>query len=272
MIRQLIRQYFLSVVIVCALFIVGCASPDAPSSTNSPDLNAETAPAAESASESTPEAQAEDDSDNVAQAPTDDAYTDLPRLQGEATVALQVNDATIVIQVDGNTAPITAGNFVDLVQRDVYNGTVFHRVVRQPQPFVVQGGDPQSSNPNANPALFGTGSFSDPQTGQPRYIPLEIQPADADRPIYGQTFSSARISTSPMLSHRRGAVAMARSAQPNSASAQFYFALSDLDFLDGDYAVFGYVTDGMDAVDQIQQGDRIDSAAVVSGAENLVTP
>jgi peptidyl-prolyl cis-trans isomerase B (cyclophilin B) len=71
------------------------------------------------------------------------------------------------------------------------------------------------------------------------------------------------------LNHKRGAIAMARSQMPDSASSQFYFALSDLAFLDGDYAVFGYVTNGMQAVDGIKQGDRIDSAKVVSGLENL---
>ncbi|MDY7050214.1 MAG: peptidylprolyl isomerase, partial [Microcystis panniformis WG22] len=54
-----------------------------------------------------------------------------------------------------------------------------------------------------------------------------------------------------------------------SASSQFYFALSDINFLDGDYAVFGYVTEGMEVIDTIKQGDKIDSAKVVSGAENL---
>lgn len=62
---------------------------------------------------------------------------------------------------------------------------------------------------------------------------------------------------------------MARSQLPDSASAQFYFALADVDFLDGSYAVFGYVTEGMDVVDQIQQGDRIESATVTAGIENL---
>jgi peptidyl-prolyl cis-trans isomerase B (cyclophilin B) len=62
---------------------------------------------------------------------------------------------------------------------------------------------------------------------------------------------------------------MARSSLPDSASSQFYIALADLPFLDGDYAVFGYVTKGMEVVDKIQQGDRIESAKVTKGAENL---
>jgi peptidyl-prolyl cis-trans isomerase B (cyclophilin B) len=73
----------------------------------------------------------------------------------------------------------------------------------------------------------------------------------------------------PELEHTRGAVAMARSQFPDSASSQFYFTLADLSFLDGNYAVFGYVTSGMEVVDQIQQGDKIESAKVTAGLENL---
>jgi peptidyl-prolyl cis-trans isomerase B (cyclophilin B) len=62
---------------------------------------------------------------------------------------------------------------------------------------------------------------------------------------------------------------MARSQLPNSASSQFYITLADVPFLDGSYAVFGYVTSGMDVVDAVQQGDTIESARVIEGAENL---
>ncbi|WP_204140252.1 peptidylprolyl isomerase [Halomicronema sp. CCY15110] len=198
--------------------------------------------------------------------------TGLPVLTGVATVEMQINGGTVVIEVDGNSAPITAGNFVDLVQRGVYDGVSFHRVVKTPEPFVVQGGDPQSKDPSVSPQMLGTGSFVDPDTNEPRYIPLEIQPSGADTPIYSRTFDEARISEPPALTHMRGAVAMARSQLPDSASAQFYFALADLPFLDGSYAVFGYVTEGMDVVDSVEQGDIVDSATVVSGIENLQQP
>jgi peptidyl-prolyl cis-trans isomerase B (cyclophilin B) len=196
-------------------------------------------------------------------------FNNLPRLNGEATVELVVKGAPITIQVDGNNAPITAGNFIDLVNRGVYTGLAFHRVVREPQPFVVQGGDPQGRNPNFPVDRLGTGSFIDPTTSLPRYVPLEIKPAGAAQPVYSQTFETAQITKKPKLKHTRGAVAMARSNLPDSASAQFYITLTDLDFLDGSYAVFGYVTNGMNVVDEIQQGDRITAARVVSGAENL---
>lgn len=186
--------------------------------------------------------------------------TQLPKLEGKATVVMTINGSPITIEVDGDNAPITAGNFVDLVQRGFYDGLTFHRVVKSPQPFVAQGGDPEGT---------GMGSFVDPDTKQPRYIPLEIKPQGADEPIYGKTLKQAGVTAPPVLAHTRGAVAMARSQMPNSASSQFYFALTDLQFLDGDYAVFGYITEGMDAVDAIAQGDAIETAEVTAGLENL---
>ena len=77
------------------------------------------------------------------------------------------------------------------------------------------------------------------------------------------------MSPNVVLKHHRGAVAMARSQAPDSASSQFYIALAELDFLDGDYAVFGQVLEGMDVVDGIDQGDIIESAEVIEGIENL---
>ena len=109
---------------------------------------------------------------------------------------------------------------------------------------------------------LGTGSFVDPDNGQARMIPLEIKFRSEPQPRY------SRVSTNPAeldgleLTHERGAVAMARSQAPDSASAQFYVALRPLPELDGRYAVFGRVVDGMEVVDAIQQGDRITKAAI----------
>ncbi len=98
-----------------------------------------------------------------------------------------------------------------------------------------------------------------------RRIPLEIKLQGDEEP----TYSKAKLGSSVALKHDRGVIAMARSAMPDSASSQFYIALEDLPSLDGDYAVFGKVIEGMDVVDGIQQGDRIESAKVVEGLENL---
>ena len=186
----------------------------------------------------------------------------LPQLEGTAKVELQVNGSPILIEVNGTDAPTTAGNFVDLVERGVYEGVVFHRVIPG---FVAQGGDPKGKDPNYRGQL-GTNGFIDPDTGSERRIPLEIKLEGDDEP----TYSKAKLPGSKVaLKHDRGAVAMARSAMPDSASSQFYIAFEDLPSLDGDYAVFGKVVEGMEVVDNIKQGDRIESAKVVEGAENL---
>ena len=186
----------------------------------------------------------------------------LPQLEGMAKVELQVNGSPILIEINGTQAPTTAGNFVDLVDQGVYDGLVFHRVISG---FVAQGGDPQGKDPNFRGQL-GTGGFTDPETGSERRIPLEIKLDGEDKP----TYSKAKLPGSKVvLKHDRGAIAMARSAMPDSASSQFYIALEDLPSLDGDYAVFGKVVEGMDVVDGIKQGDRIGTAKVVEGIENL---
>ena len=77
--------------------------------------------------------------------------------------------------------------------------------------------------------------------------------------------TTAGITSQLVLAHQRGAVAMARSGEPNSASAQFYVALQALPELDGRYAVFGRVSKGMEVIDKIQQGDKITSAKVIAG-------
>ena len=184
----------------------------------------------------------------------------LPQLQGTATVEMKLNYGTLVMEIDGNNAPTTAGNFVDLVNKGFYNGLTFHRVVKDPSPFVAQGGDPQGT---------GTGNYIDPKTNQPRYIPLEIWAEGDKQPTYSRVLSPGQ---KPKLKHFRGAVAMARTPAPDSASSQFYIALADINFLDGQYAVFGYVKSGMEFVDQIKVGDKIESARVTRGLENLKVP
>ncbi len=247
-----LQNWLVSLLIVTMVSLVGCNSQSgtsaAPTETSTPSSPSPTATVS-----SSPQA------------------VGLPRLEGKATVVMTVKGSPITMELDGTNAPITAGNFVDLVNRKVYDGLVFHRVVREPQPFVVQGGDPQSKNPNVPLDRLGTGGFIDPTTQQTRDIPLEITPNNAKEPIYSRTFSDAGIKVPPKLRHTRGAVAMARSMAPDSASSQFYIALADLQMLDGEYAVFGYVTQGMETVDKIQQGDRIESVKITQGLDNLKT-
>ncbi len=242
------RAYGWMALIAIALFIGGCSQPD-------DSITSNNLPKSEAATAITPTA--------------DEMTAGLPKLNGKATVEIVVGNKTITVELDGDKAPYTAGNFVDLAQKGVYDGTIFHRVVRSPDPFVVQGGDPQSTDPAVPISQLGTGSYE--ENGQARMIPLEILPVGAEQPVYGRTFPEAGIAEAPALPHRKGAIAMARSGV-NTASAQFYITLADVAFLDGNYAVFGYVTKGMDVVDKIQVEDVIQSVTVKSGAENLVLP
>jgi peptidyl-prolyl cis-trans isomerase B (cyclophilin B) len=207
-------------------------------------------------------------------------FENLPRLNGTATVEFIIDDSSIIIEVDGNNAPITAGNFVDLVQRGIYDGIAFHRVEAITDansneiPFVAQGGDPQSLDPDFNGTL-GTGGFIDPDTGDERNIPLEIKLEGDEEPTYSTALGRTVGNETPdvVLEHDRGSIAMARSGEPDSASSQFYFGLTEeaVAPLDGDYAVFGYVTEGLEIMDSIEEGDRISDAEVISGLENLDT-
>jgi cyclophilin family peptidyl-prolyl cis-trans isomerase len=147
---------------------------------------------------------------------------------------IETNKGAITIELYSDQAPITAGNFIDLVERGFYDGLKFHRY--EPG-FVIQGGDPRGN---------GTGGFVDPQTGRERRIQLEV---------------------SPLLKHgEAGAVAMARSQDPNSASCQFYITLGPAAFLDMNYAVFGRVINGMDAVKQLRAGDSMTSVKIAEDA------
>jgi peptidyl-prolyl cis-trans isomerase B (cyclophilin B) len=186
---------------------------------------------------------------------TNTQFPGLPRLDGMATVVMTVNGKQITIELDGNNAPLSAGNFVDLVQQGFYNGLTFHRVVREPQPFVVQGGDPKGN---------GTGGYIPAGSSSERQVPLEIKSQGATAPTYSQP-----ITDQPILQHNRGAIAMARSQSPDSASSQFYFTLADVPFLNGNYAVFGKITQGIEVIDTIKQGDKITSAKVTKGADKL---
>lgn len=251
MINKLFTRAIKVVLALSLIILVGCAGTNV-------STNAEPAKVAET-SKVSPDPKPVDSKST-------DAFANLPKLKGAATVEMKLKYGTVTIEVDGTNAPITAGNFIDLAKRGVYNGLTFHRVIREPSPFVAQGGDPLGN---------GTGSFIDPATSQARLIPLEITKAYPPKKDFIPTPEYSKIlkpEDKAQLRHTRGAVAMARSQAPDSASSQFYIALADVNFLDGSYAVFGYVTSGMDVVDKIKLGDRIESMTVTKGIENLQVP
>ncbi|GAC1465031.1 MAG: peptidylprolyl isomerase [Chamaesiphon sp.] len=196
-------------------------------------------------------------------------YSHLPQLKGRATVEMTTNKGPITLVLDGYSAPVTAGNFVDLVQRGFYNGLEF---TRAEDDYVLQAGDPVGKE---------TG-FIDPDTGKYRAVPLEVLVRGDSVPTYGITLEDAgRYRDEPVLPFSAyGAVAMARpEAEPDGGSSQFFFFLfqpeltpAGRNLLDGRYAVFGYVVEGKDVLKKLKQGDKIESARVIQGAENLVEP
>jgi peptidylprolyl isomerase len=196
-------------------------------------------------------------------------YANLPQLQGRATVSVETEKGQITLVVDGYSAPLTAGNFVDLVDRGFYDGLPF---IRSEESYVLQTGDP------AGPEV----GFIDPATNKYRNVPLEVLVRGDKEPTYGITLEDAgRYRDLPVLPFSAfGTVAMARAeAEPDSASSQFFFFLFEpeltpagLNLLDGRYAVFGYVTEGKEVLEQLKQGDKIVSAKVIKGDENLIRP
>ena len=193
-------------------------------------------------------------------------YDDLPRLLGRATVQVSTTRGDLTAVVDGYNAPLTAGAFVDLVQKGFYDGLPF---TRAEDFYVLQTGDPEG------PAQ----GYIDPKTGQERTVPLEIRiPGDA-MPIYNQTFEdTGRFKAEAILPFATvGTLGWAHSdEQLDDGSSQFFFFLYEaeltpagLNLVDGRYAAFGYVVDGFEVLEELGVDDAIVRATVIQGAENL---
>ncbi|MBE6606033.1 MAG: peptidylprolyl isomerase [Ruminococcaceae bacterium] len=135
------------------------------------------------------------------------------------------NGSTIKIELCPDKAPITCKNFEDLVKKGFYDGLIFHRVIRD---FMIQGGDPTGTG------CGGSG--------------INIKGEFAANGVKND------------LSHKRGVISMARSQMFDSASSQFFICHKDSSFLDGQYASFGYVVEGIETVDEIAETgtDRMD--------------
>ncbi|NJK50974.1 peptidylprolyl isomerase [Candidatus Gracilibacteria bacterium] len=196
-------------------------------------------------------------------------YANLPQLKGRATVDVETTQGTMTMIVDGYSAPINGGNFVDLVNRGFYDGLPFTPLEDN---FVVQTGDPPGEE----------AGFIDPKTKQYRAIPLEILMKREELPTYGITLEDAGIYLPDLALpfNAYGAVALARpSMDANGGSSQFFFFKFDneltppgFNLMDGRYSVFGYVVDGKEVLDKLTDKDKIISAKVVAGLDNLVQP
>lgn len=149
---------------------------------------------------------------------------ELKAAAGKHHVTIEVKDfGTIEVELDGDTAPVTVANFLKLAGEGFYDGLTFHRILSG---FMIQGGDP-----------LGTG-----MGGSKEQIKGEFANNGVENP----------------LSHTRGAISMARSQFMDSASSQFFIVHEDSAFLDGDYACFGYVTEGMEVVDAICEATQVE--------------
>ena len=182
--------------------------------------------------------------DNTDEASAQDNETDTDSNDGDLMsglhhVEIEVADyGTISLELDADTAPITVTNFINLASEGFYDGLTFHRII---EGFMIQGGDPLGN---------GTGG--------------------SDATIKGE-FSSNGIKND--ISHVRGVISMARSMAPDSASSQFFIVHQDSDFLDGEYAAFGHVTEGIEVVDQICEDTPVqdDNGTVAADDQPTIT-
>ena len=186
--------------------------------------------------ETTEETSAADETSDGA-ADTADTSEDGELLTGLHHVTIDVQDyGTISLELDADTAPISVTNFINLANEGFYDGLTFHRIISG---FMIQGGDP-----NGN----GTGG--------------------SEKTIKGE-FSANGVEND--ISHVRGVISMARANDPDSGSSQFFIVHEDSTFLDGQYAAFGHVTDGMDVVDAICEAVPVqDKNGTVAAADQPV--
>ena len=186
--------------------------------------------------ETTEETSAADETSDGA-ADTADTSENEELLTGLHHVTIDVQDyGTISLELDADTAPISVTNFINLANEGFYDGLTFHRIISG---FMIQGGDP-----NGN----GTGG--------------------SEKTIKGE-FSANGVEND--ISHVRGVISMARANDPDSGSSQFFIVHEDSTSLDGQYAAFGHVTDGMDVVDAICEAVPVqDNNGTVAAADQPV--
>lgn len=159
---------------------------------------------------------------------------DLEAAAGKHHVEITVKDyGTITAELDGDNAPISTANFLKLAGEGFYDGLTFHRIISG---FMIQGGDPLGN---------GMGGSEDEIKGE---------------------FSANGVENP--LSHTRGAISMARSQNMDSASSQFFIVHEDSTYLDGQYACFGYVTEGMEVVDAICEAVAVEDNNGTVAKEN----
>lgn len=220
----MLKKSLLKIVItasLCASLFCSCTN-----STNEANTTNTTATEADTSTEETTTEEANNeeatnetnDEATTEDVSSDEADTDsIELLSGKHHVEINVKDyGTMKLELDADVAPISVTNFVDLANSGFYDGLTFHRIITG---FMIQGGDPLAD---------GTG-------GAKKFIKGE--------------FASNGIENN--ISHTRGVISMARGVSPDSASSQFFIVHEDSTSLDGNYAAFGIVTEGIEIVDKI---------------------
>ncbi len=220
--KQLLSLVLGLVLLLSVLVLQGCGSSD------EPEVSLGTSSSNDNAEEPTEDPV--DEPDPVIE--EDPLYTPTYEIKGSEIAVITTNKGEIRFEFFGEDAPNHVAAFIELAEAEFYDGTKFHRVVKTPEPFVIQGGDPLSKT-------------DDPRvgTGGPGYS------------------LAAEFNSRP---HLEGTVSMARSQDPDSAGSQFYICLAAQPVLDGQYTVFGQVTEGLDVVQAIEQGDVMESIRIVN--------
>ena len=172
-------------------------------------------------------------------------YTPEYQPTGDEVAVFATSKGEIRVRLAGKDAPIHVGNFVELARKGFYDGLKFHRY--EPG-FVIQGGCPTTRDLTPEQVAkegrrYGCG------TGNPGYSIKE------------------EYTTNPNNVHADGALAMARSSNPNSAGSQFYFCLGEQPFLDGGYTVFGQTVEGLDVIAELRAGDVIERIEIENAVE-----
>ena len=169
-------------------------------------------------------------------------YTPTYKVSSGEVAVLETSKGTIRVRLDGEGAPIHVANFCELATSGFYDGLKFHRHVPG---FVIQGGCPNTRDMSSEDVAAGRiGPGGAAGTGGPGYVIHE------------------EYTTNPRNSHIDGALAMARSQDPNSAGSQFYFCLGAQHALDSDYTVFGTTIEGLDVIATLRAGDTINSVRI----------
>ena len=194
--------------------------------------------------------EAEQEDNTIAEQPETDEATDASITENDATtenkeaevtgihhVEIEIRDyGTLKVELDADTAPITVANFMKLTKEGFYDGLTFWRIM---DGFMIQGGDPEGD---------GTGGSKETIKGE---------------------FSNNGVENN--ISHTRGTISMARASDPDSGSSQFFIVQTDSTFLDGEYAAFGHVTEGMEIVDEIcKDANPIDDNGTIEANEQPV--